>query len=100
MEMLHLVPEKQSYNESRLLREGLTSLRTDLVQKLLENCSSVKVKRLFMVLAERLDWPWVKELNLKKINFGKGKRVLQSGGKLHPKYLITLHYTGEMDFEE
>ncbi len=32
--------------------EGLTTLRPRLIQSLLEQCRSVKVKRLFTVLAE------------------------------------------------
>jgi hypothetical protein len=39
--------------------EGLNTLRPDLVQELLEKCSSVKVKRLFMHLAEQFQHPWL-----------------------------------------
>jgi hypothetical protein len=69
---------------------GLLTLRPKLVQQLLESCSSIKVKRLFLLLAEELKLPWVKKLNLDKIDLGSGDRTLVKGGKLHPKYRLTL----------
>lgn len=90
MEVLYLVPYKQSYDEAYLLMEGLTTLRPHLVQQLLENCGSVKVKRLFMYMAEELGHPWVKYLNLDRVDFGKGKRLIVKGGSLDPKYQITV----------
>ena len=59
-------------------------------QALLEQCASVKVKRLFMVLAERCQHTWVKKLDLSKVDFGKGKRMLVSGGRFDSKYDITV----------
>ena len=68
-----------------------------LVQELLECCTSVKVKRLFMCLAEREGHAWVKKLDLSHVNFGHGKRVIGSGGKLNTKYNLSLpvHNTEE-----
>ena len=60
------------------------------MQSLLERCASVKVKRLFMVLAESCQHPWVKKLDLSKVDFGKGKRMLVRGGRLDSKYNITV----------
>jgi hypothetical protein len=93
MEVLHGVPLVDSYEEARLLMEGLTTLRPGLVQKLLENCVSVKVKRLFMHLAENCKHAWVRKLDLSKIDFGKGKRMLVKGGRFDPKYKITVPRT-------
>ncbi len=90
MEVLHLVPKNESFEESVLLMEGLTTLRPKLVQQLLEKCNSIKVKRLFMVLAENAKHPWVKKLDLSKINFGTGSRMLVKGGHLHKKYQISI----------
>ena len=89
-EMLYLVPQSETLEEAKLLMGGLTNLRPHIVQHLLESCSSVKVKRLFMLFAEELKLPWVKRLNLDLIDFGTGARTLVKGGKLHPKYHITL----------
>lgn len=88
MEVLYLVPQEESYDEAKLLMEGLTTLRPRLVQTLLEACRSIKVKRLFMFLAEACHHPWLSKLNLSKVNFGKGKRVIVQGGRLNPKYEI------------
>jgi len=94
MEVLYLAPHQESYEEAKLLMEGLTTLRPRLVQTLLERCNSVKVKRLFMVLAESFQHTWVKKLDLSKVNFGKGKRMLVRGGRFDSKYNITVPDTG------
>ena len=90
MEVLYLVPQVESYEEAKLLMEGLSTLRPELVQALLKNCRSVKVKRLFMHLAELCNLPWVKKLDTKKVNFGKGKRVVVAGGHFDSKYNISV----------
>ncbi|MHB1529062.1 MAG: type IV toxin-antitoxin system AbiEi family antitoxin domain-containing protein [Acidiferrobacteraceae bacterium] len=94
MEVLYRVPKEESYEEARLLMEGLTTLRPRLVQALLEGCASVKVKRLFMVLAERGQHAWVKKLDLSHVDFGKGKRMLVRGGRLDSKYHISVPEAG------
>lgn len=89
-ELLYLAPQSQSLEEAKLIMGSLTNLRPQLVQSLLEDCSSIKVKRLFMLLAEGLNMPWVRRLNLEKVDFGTGARTLIKGGKTHPKYLLTV----------
>jgi hypothetical protein len=66
-----------------------------LVQQLLESCASVKVKRLSLHLAEKHGHPWLNQLDQTKISLGSGKRVLVPGGRLDPKYLITVPVTPE-----
>jgi len=90
MEMLHLVPEKISFEESLLIMESLVTLRPEIVQKLLEICRFVKVKRLFMYMAEKHKHPWVEKLDRSRIDLGRGKRRIVSGGELDPKYQITV----------
>lgn len=90
MEMLHDVPNNESYNEADLIMEGLLSLRPKVLSDLLFECKSVKVKRLFMHLAEKHNHSWVKSLKLANVNFGKGNRLVVRGGMLDPKYLITV----------
>jgi hypothetical protein len=72
------------------LFEGLYTLRHDVIQKLLEECSSVKVKRLFMVIAEEFNYPWVRKIDLRKVDFGHGSRSIGQGGKMNSKYKITV----------
>lgn len=89
-ETLYLAPQSQSLFEAKLLMAGLTNLRPKLLQQLLESCASIKVKRLFMVFAEELRLPWIKKLEMDKIDFGSGDRTIVKGGKLHFKYRVTL----------
>jgi hypothetical protein len=90
MEVLTLVPHETDFEGARLLMEGLTTLRPSLVQELLESCRSVKVKRLFMHLAEKSAHSWVEKLDTTKIDLGKGKRVVVAGGRFDAKYGITV----------
>ena len=90
LELLHLVPHDSSFDGALHLMEGLTTLRPELVQTLLERCWSVKVKRLFLFMAEKCNHPWVPKLNLSKIKLGRGKRLVVKGGQFNPKYQITV----------
>lgn len=90
MEMLYLVPQKQTLNESSLIMENLVSLRPKIVQALLENCNSIKVKRLFMLLAEKHEHQWVKKLDLLRFNLGSGKIAITQGGIYNRKYKIVI----------
>jgi hypothetical protein len=90
LEMLYYVPSKQGFDEALKIMEGLFGLRPDLVQELLEQCRSVKVTRLFLYMAEKLQHPWFSKLNLKSVDLGSGKRVIVKGGVLDKKYKITV----------
>lgn len=90
MEMLYYVPYWQGFDEAMRIMEGLMSLRPEVVQRLLENCRRVKVKRLFLYMAEKLELPWFEELDLKRIDIGRGKRVILPNGVLDKKYWITV----------
>ena len=90
LELLHFVPQMETLVSAKLLMEGLTTLRPQLVQELLEKCRSVKVKRLFMFLAEESGHEWVDLLDKTKINFGKGIRSIIKNGRLDPIYNITV----------
>ena len=90
MELLHLVPHEASFDDAQLLMEGLATLRPSLVQNLLVICRSLKVRRLFMYLAEKNNLPWVAKVDLSKVDFGKGKRVIVKGGRFDTKYKITV----------
>ncbi len=90
MEVLYLVPKQESFEEANLLMEGLSTLRPSLLQELLEQCNSVKVKRLFLYLAEKSGHSWINRLNIDGVNLGKGKRVIVKGGVFNSKYGITV----------
>jgi len=69
---------------------SLRTLRPKVMQEVLEKCSSIKVKRTFLYLAEKLALPFVKELKFKNISLGQGKRVIVKNGELNKKYQITV----------
>jgi len=72
------------------IKMGLTSLKPSDVQKLLEACTSVKVKRLFLYFSEVSNHTWFKYLDIDKINLGSGKRSVVKDGMYNEKYSITV----------
>jgi len=95
MEMFHLVPKEVGFDEAQLIMENLVALRSDVVQRLLLECRSIKVKRLFLYMAEKKGLPWLSKLDLSQINLGKGKRMIVPHGRFDAKYLITVPATRE-----
>ena len=90
MEVLALVPERVSYSHAYLLFQGQETLRSTLVQGLLEACTSYKIKRLFLHLGTKCGLPWVTRLNLEKIDLGQGKRQIGNGGSYDKNYKISV----------
>lgn len=90
LEALYLVPHTQSVEESWLLMEGLVTLRPRLVQSLLGTCNSIKVRRLFLYLAEQHGHPWFDRLDVDALDLGVGNRSIVTGGRLDSKYKITV----------
>jgi hypothetical protein len=90
MECLYLAPNDQDLMECYELMEGLNNLSPKHVQTLLESCQSVKVKRLFLYMAEKAKHTWVEYLDKEKIDLGKGKRSLVKNGVFVDKYGITV----------
>lgn len=89
LETLYQVPREQDFQEAYYLIEALVDIRPKLMQTLLEECKSIKVKRLFLFLAQQAKLPVLKKLDLKKIDLGSGKRVIVKDGKLDSDYGIT-----------
>jgi hypothetical protein len=89
-ELLDELPDRESFHQVDMLMEGLSDLRPSALQTLLENCRSIKVKRLFFFFADRHRHAWLKKLDRGAVNLGSGKRLLIKGGKLDPKYQITV----------
>jgi len=90
MECLNLAPNRFELTEAYEIMEGLSLLNPATVQLLLEQCKSVKVKRLFLYFAEKAGHSWFRQLQVNKINIGSGKRSIVSNGVLVPKYQIML----------
>jgi hypothetical protein len=90
LECLYLTPKYIDIVECYNIMEGLIGLRPDVLQELLEKCTSVKVKRLFFYMAEKVNHAWLQHITANKIDFGSGKRSLVKQGFYNPKYQITL----------
>ena len=90
MECLSLCPNEFSLTEAYELMEGLSTLRPKQVQELLEECKSVKTKRLFLYFAERAGHPWFKYIDKMAIALGSGNRSLANHGVLVKEYNLVL----------
>lgn len=90
LEELYLCPERASLKSAYQSLELMVQLNPSTFQELLENCNSVKVKRLFLYMAEKIGHAWFQFLDLSKIDLGSGKRVITKGGKLDKKYDIVI----------
>ncbi len=92
LECLYLARTEFELLECYEVMEGMNTLRPGHVRELLEQCHSVKVKRLFLYMAEKAGHQWFEYLNLeeKSIDLGKGKRSLVKNGLYVPQYQITV----------
>jgi hypothetical protein len=90
MESLYLAPQHQELIECYELIEGLNDLSPSQIQPLLEKCKSVKVKRLFLYMAEKAGHEWFNHLNVKNIDLGSGKRSIVRNGVYDSKYKIAI----------
>lgn len=73
-EMLSLVPHKLSFEHACLLMQHQNNLRADVVQQLLEECSSQVLKRLFLYLARTFNLTFMQRVDLKNVDLGRGAR--------------------------
>lgn len=90
LECLHLAPDTVDLVECYQLMEGLTTLRPKLLQSLLEQCGSIKVKRLFLYMAEKAGHDWFKRLDREKFDLGAGDRAITKGGVYVSHYGLTV----------
>ncbi|MCY4324585.1 MAG: type IV toxin-antitoxin system AbiEi family antitoxin domain-containing protein [Betaproteobacteria bacterium] len=91
LEHLDEVPKRERFDEAGYVMEKLAWLDPEKIQEVLCQCRSVKVKRLFLWFAERHDQPWFDQIDVRKIDLGRGKRMLVEKGEgcLNAKYQIT-----------
>lgn len=90
LELLLLLKDDSEFIPAYEILLGMNNLHPKEVQGLLEVCSSVKVKRLFLFMAERTGHRWFDFLNIKEIELGSGKRSLVEEGVYDSKYKITV----------
>lgn len=90
MECLLLSPAYYGLMDVYYLMEMLTNLRALLVQQLLEECSSVKVKRMFLYMAEKARHRWFAKLDLSRLYLGSGTRSFMKGGVKNATFDIVI----------
>ncbi len=94
LELLYLCPATHTLREAYQIMELLTTAKPALAQELLENCTSVKVKRLFLLMAERTGYAWFKRIDVSAVDLGSGVREIERGGTFDRKYGIVV---GDLD---
>lgn len=90
LEAINELPRNESFQLLDELFGSLVNLRPQMTTELLTNCTSVQVKRLFLVFADRHEHAWRKYLDTSAVDLGSGDRAFFPGGKLHPEYRITV----------
>ncbi len=90
LECFYLSPKQFDLLECYQIMESLQGLRPKVMQNLLESCASIKVKRLFLFMADKARLPVMKHLKLDNINLGKGDRSVVDNGQYNGKYGLIL----------
>ncbi|GHS99891.1 hypothetical protein AGMMS50276_24420 [Synergistales bacterium] len=90
LETLYLTPKNIDYAEAYQLMENLATLRPKILQELLENCGSVKVKRLFLLFSGESGHAWAKRLDKARIDIGSGIRSLAKDGVYVQEYHLVI----------
>ena len=90
LECLLLAPKQYVYMDLFYIMEQLTTLRPEVVQELLDNTDNLKVKRMFLYMAEKAGHYWFDALDMDKIELGSSKHKLVDNGVYVPKYKITV----------
>lgn len=90
IEMMDEIPSSVGFEHADEIFQSLTNLRPSLLSRLLQTCTSVKAKRLFLFYADRHGHAWRSRVDRDSVDLGKGKRQLVPGGKLDPEYQITV----------
>jgi len=90
IELADLIPKKISYEELINALELSPNLRSSELQRLLESCLSISAKRVFLAAADQVSQNWFKNLDIPRIDLGKGPRQIVKKGIYIKKYQITV----------
>lgn len=78
------------YEHAKNLMENLAFESVEDVEKHLLDCNSIKVRRLFLHLADTTNVGWFQKLRLDRIDIGSGNRVWFPRGRVASPYKITV----------
>ena len=90
LELIHASEDEALFSSVAELLNGLATLSPRRLQRLLGACRSVRVKRVFLLLARHSGHAWYSRLDLTRVDLGTGKRQLIAGGCLDKQFLITV----------
>jgi len=98
IEMAALVPTKASMEELYEIIKLLPNINVDLIQKILVHCSSIKAKRVFLFLADKVSHKWFEKIKIEEIDLGKGVRQIVKNGIFYKDYMIVASKEFSNDF--
>jgi hypothetical protein len=90
LECLLLATKQYSFMDLYYIMEQLTTFRPQVEQELLENTDNLKVKRMFLNMAEKARHHWYGLIKPDKIQLGSAKHKLVENGTYVSKYKITV----------
>ncbi|TAH55669.1 MAG: hypothetical protein EWM48_10175 [Sphaerochaeta sp.] len=90
IELASTIKTREEILQAKVMMEGASNLRPDLLQALLRSCGSVQAKRLFLWLARTTGHGWYRYIDLALLDLGAGKRQIVPGGVLDPQFMITV----------
>lgn len=90
LECLYISPKEFDLLECYQMLEGQQTLRPDIMQRLLVACSSVRVKRLFLYMADKANLPVMQYLDMEKIDLGSGDRSIVKNGVYNAKFKVSI----------
>jgi len=90
LEYLSTVTTEEEIGKAVLMFEGTGGFRPKLIQTLLEECTQIKAKRLFLWMAKRQNHQWYHHIDISQINLGSGKRQIIKNGILNKDFMITV----------
>lgn len=90
LELLEELPRHESVHIADMAFESLAAARPRRLEKLLASCTSIKVKRLFFVFADKHGHAWRRHLSPERFDLGSGPRALFENGHFHPRYAISV----------
>lgn len=90
LELIHRSADESLFSGVVDLFSGLGTLSPRRLQRLLEACTSIRVKRVFLLLARNAGHAWYSRIDVSKVDIGKGKRQITPGGRLDKEFLITV----------
>lgn len=90
LELLAGVRESADFSVADSFFEAAGNFRPNLLHVLLQECSQVKAKRLFLWFANRHGHAWLQAIKTDGVDLGRGKRMLVRDGAYDPVYQITV----------